>query len=384
MKGETDLILSLCRSPLSSEGELRARSLLRSAADWDFFFSTAARWEVEQTVFANFERVADEIVPQAAREKGAERLRNARAFALARTLMLISLVKRLEAAGVAVLVLKGPAVGVIAYGDPSMRSFRDADLLVRKVDLTHARDVLIEMNFMRDYDPASESVLVRGGHALEFSSGSARVELHSTLLERHLRFSLSESAVWAGAVEIRCAGAHLRTLGPAHQLLFLCAHGAKHRWERLRWICDVAQLVDRSSEADAVAAVATAREIHATRILGLGLRLARELFSIDTARFPISVKDEAAITPLVGQTLHTLGIGSAPHPGAPAWTSRMGLAAAALIYWSKTRERVRDRIACMATVFFVPTEKDRSMGYLAFIARPVRLTVRLLRRVPSP
>ena len=60
-------------------------------------------------------------------------------------------------------------------------------------------------------------------------------------------------------------------------MLVLCIHGGKHAWERLAWICDVAELVRRTPDLDWTAVSTEAERLRAGRILRLGLRLADEL-----------------------------------------------------------------------------------------------------------
>ena len=57
----------------------------------------------------------------------------------------------------------------------------------------------------------------------------------------------------------------------------ICVHGATHLWERLGWIADVAALVTRQRDLDWQAAMETARQVGAERMLGIGLCLASDL-----------------------------------------------------------------------------------------------------------
>lgn len=102
-----------------------------------------------------------------------------------------------RAGGIPVIVLKGPATGLTAYGDPSLRAFGDIDLLVSKPDLIRARDFLFATGYERDYESGSEANMIRAEHALEFSGPNAKVELHSTLLSRYLRVPFDRDMIWA-------------------------------------------------------------------------------------------------------------------------------------------------------------------------------------------
>jgi hypothetical protein len=73
-------------------------------------------------------------------------------------------------------------------------------------------------------------------------------------------------------------------LSAEDELLLNCVHSAKHFWERLLWVADVAALVSREKDFDWDRALSTAREAGAERMLSLGLLLAAELFQIKLPR----------------------------------------------------------------------------------------------------
>src|SRR6476659_3278316 len=63
------------------------------------------------------------------------------------------------------------------------------------------------------------------------------VELHYRIRPRSFSFSLAAEQLWGQRVSITVGREEVPSLAPEHLLLFLCAHGANHCWERLAWIC---------------------------------------------------------------------------------------------------------------------------------------------------
>ena len=379
MSSETRLVIALCRTPLSESARRLALELATAELSWDRVFGVAAAFEVEPVFFSNLGSLRGTGIPDSIIEQSSVRAREARALALARTLVAVQLGNGLEAAGIPVLVLKGPAVGVMGYGDPSLRSYQDIDLLVTPEALPLARDVLLGLGYSQDYLPASETLLIDGDHALEFTGPGSRVELHGALIERHLRFDLGRDELWRDAVTVACAGGEIKVLDGPRLLLFLCAHGTKHEWSRLRWICDVAQVADRLSPEEAARAFAMAEKVHAKKILATGLRLARDVLGQSLDHFPkAAARSDSSTDWIVDHALRQLGIGDTVQR--PNWLARIEPGAQSLIFWGRTRERWVDRIICVGRVFFVPTAADGSNGGLAWITRPFRLSLRFARR----
>jgi len=71
------------------------------------------------------------------------------------------------------------------------------------------------------------------------------------------------------------------------ELVLICIHGAKHFWERLMWIADVAALVSRQTGIDWQRVADSAQAVGAERMLHTGLRLASDLLQ---ARLPDKVQ----------------------------------------------------------------------------------------------
>jgi hypothetical protein len=71
----------------------------------------------------------------------------------------------------------------------------------------------------------------------------------------------------------------------------ICIHGAKHFWERLMWISDVAAMLHRHPELDWKYIQQSAEEVGAARMVRLALLLAERLLH---GPVPLPMKDEVA------------------------------------------------------------------------------------------
>ena len=386
MTRETLLVLALCRTPLSESARKTARELVGQGVDWERVFVIAGNFEVEPVFFSNLGSSTDAGIPQAVLERAAVRERDSRAFALSRTLLLIDLHRKLTAAGVPIIVLKGPALGVMAYGDASMRTYQDIDFLTTREALSRGRDLLVSLGYSRDYEAAAEPSLIRGDHALEFSGPGGKIELHCALLERHLRLDLGEKEMWKEAIKVRIAGVEVPVIAPSRLLLFLCAHGAKHEWSRVRWVCDIAQLVAALDSRQVLTAMSLAQTAHARRLLAVGLTLANRILGQDLSHFPgealTAGGDVRGVVDSVRSRLR-LSETNEEERRERSWVERADPGARSLLFWARSRERWVDRAASIARVIFVPNEKDEKMGSLAWITRPLRLAMKAARGLIS-
>lgn len=383
MTPEMDLVIALSRMPLGSEGRNRVRRLLRQEVDWSLVVSLATQWRVEPTVFGNLGLEFSGAMAADVRVEIATLERQSRAVTVSRALVLVDLVHQFNRSGIPVLVLKGPAIGIAAYGDCSRRVFADADLLVRRKDLGPARNMLLSRRYSASFQATRENALIASQDALEFSDARMAVELHWTLLSRHLRFNLNVDDLWSHAVEVDCLGSRINTLSPEHHFLYLCAHGAKHEWGLLRWVCDLAQLSRRITSPQAERVVALAAEANARRLLSLGLRLVRELYGEEDSPFPPTAfrteRETARLVKFVKGRL-TSGAGTSPNLLPPRIAS-VHQYMEPLAFWLWSRERLTDRMATAAQFLFVPAAADTSRTHMQRVFRPIRLAANALRRL---
>jgi hypothetical protein len=383
MTPETELVVALCRTPLEASDRARASFLLSRPLDWERIFSLAETGQVEAVTLTNLVSIDDGQLPQRISIEASVRAREARAIALSRTLAMNELLAIFAANRLPVIVVKGPALGVTAYGDPSMRSFADIDLLVKHEDLVSSRDLLLANGYTREYLPDDEANLITNGHALEFSGRPIKVELHESLLSHYLRVQFDADEIWSSSRGIMCAGREIQVLAPEIQFLFLCAHGAKHEWMQLRWICDIAQLlrVMRSVEKDRVIELAV--RLHAKRLLAVASQLVFEVFGENPE---LSSRGHGPgigrMRKRVDYVLERIGIQEPAGPRELAWSMKLHPSLPALTFWIASRERMRDQIGCALNVLLVPTGRNRK-GLTSYVRRPARLLVRALRRLAT-
>jgi len=383
MRPETQLVVALSRTPVCDATRRRMRELLVGGIDWEAVLTLATQWQVEPTVFGNLRLQFPAAMGPVVLSRVASLEKRSRAYAVSRTLILTDLVKSLDRAGVPSVVLKGPAVAIAAYDDCSRRTFADADLLVRREHLGLAREVLLSRGYSAHFRAERESGLISGQHALEFSDSRTSVELHWTLLSRHLRFNLDIDDIWSDATTIECIGSQLKILSSEHLFLYLCAHGAKHEWALFRWICDIAQLADRLTVTQAERVMALAEKANAKRILALGLRLIRAIFGEEASPFrPAAFGSERETARLVAVVRARLVSDAVESRGLlPQRIAGIHHYMEPLTFWLCSRERISDRLACGAQFCFVPAAGDRSRGRLQRVFRPARLAVNALRRL---
>jgi len=186
------------------------------------------------------------------------------------------------------LAHKGPVLARLLYGDAAMRQFGDLDFLVRARDIVRTRSALRELGYepRLHLSPRQEEAYLRSGYEYVFGLNAEKnlVELQWQILPRFYSVQFDLDEIFQRSVEVEFDGHRLRTLRHQDLMLVLCVHAAKHEWEQLGMIRDIATLA--RFELDWRRIEAEARRLGILRVLRISMLLARNLFSSGALGFP--------------------------------------------------------------------------------------------------
>lgn len=278
-----DQLVLLCARTQADEGTGAKIQALASdeQLDWDRFYQLAKSHSVLQLVYRQLSATAASSVPndQLARLKQHYETNAARNLLLAGEL--VRILRLLAHDGIDAVPYKGPALAVYAYDQLSLRRFVDLDILVRKTNVIRAKEILIAAGFACPtlWTNAQEDLLLRTQYNLVMTRDSGRlvVELHWEVASSLFASSLHAEAFWGRLETTRLLDAEVKTLSAEDLLLSLCVHGSKHMWERLAWICDVAEILKRRTELNWKVLRDLAASTGNQKMLSLGLSLAHSL-----------------------------------------------------------------------------------------------------------
>jgi hypothetical protein len=130
---------------------------------------------------------------------------------------------------------------------------------------------------------------------------AVEVELHWRVTRHWHAIQIPIPTLWEQLDTYSLAGRSVQTHTFEDLLVILCTHAAMHCWDRLGWLCDVAEIV-RSQNLDWDRAFDRADAVDGRRILLVGLALAGELLDSPLPpRVRREVCSDLEVTPLVEQ-----------------------------------------------------------------------------------
>lgn len=278
-------VLALCaRTERTPEADAALRTLLARDLDWGWFRRQLFQRQgieplVDRAWKAHVRYVPDDLLADVEQRARTIAFRN-----LQQLQELLRLIKILDGQGIPVIPFKGPMLAAQAYGNVAYRRFGDLDVIVPREHVEHVRTLLME----EQYNPAKqlsgteekEYIDTQLGYEFVHDGKRTVVEVHWALFYEIYAFDLAPEEIWKRARKIQLAGQSVRTLSPEDLLIYLCVHGTKHRWERLTWIADVAELVQGSDPINWNAVTERATALGSLRMVLLGLHLGHTLLDV--------------------------------------------------------------------------------------------------------
>ena len=277
---ELDLLLACAQVAPGSGGPERVRRAQAASLDWPRLLQVGSRPGMLPLLAHHLRGHADLIPPKEFERLGRYALLNA-STVLMRTRELLQLLEMFGGAGILAVPYKGQVLAQQLYGNLALRQAGDIDLLIRKDDVPRSREVLLAAGYkpFRELSPAKTEFRLKARYCEDYvTPQGVHLEVHWAFTNKDVAFplTLEDMAPRLGSVSV---GQHeAPVFSPEDLLLILTAHGAKHRWDRLEWICGVSELLRRYQEVlDWPTALDRARKLYTRRTLLLGLLVAHDL-----------------------------------------------------------------------------------------------------------
>lgn len=377
VRAEDRLVVHCLRKFLGTARESLAQPC--ASVDWEAFL---ARVSCHRLFSVAHRGIADiEGVPERISASLRERhFRNAaRQILLGREL--VAVLEFLREKGIDAVPYKGPAMAVQIYGDAAVRTCDDLDILVPPSRVLSASELLATRGYLlrAPLGTKQQRALIASEHAMDLVHGKTKIalDLHWKIAESFFGFGFDLGEARGRFEAVRLEGREILTLGREDLLLILCAHNAKHLWQRLSWFADVARLIQIRPELDWDSILRQAAGLRMRRILRLGLLLVAEIAGVRIpGRILAEARRDSAVTRLAAQANGWLG--GNPPDGAGAGER--------LLFQIRARESAGDRMIYCLKRSMTLNPRDYSILRLPLslfpaylLLRPIRLLLKFLR-----
>lgn len=378
LSSEAALLICCARLEVDTDRRQRIGALIDGEIDWAAFIRLANYHRLMPLVHWRLMEDYSGRIPDEIRRRLKDQFLETGRRNLALAGELTRLLDLFEEEGLAVTPYKGAVLAASVYGNLALRPFSDLDLLISESEVRRARDLLLRAGYEpeRSLSSEEEADYFETNCELNFNrrDGEAHVELHWAIVPPAFSFSLDAEELNRRARLGLLSSRAIPNLSPEDLLLALCAHGCKHRWSRLFWICDVAEVLRaHEMELDWDALWRRAARLGSRRIVCLGLRLAADLLDADLPDEVVArIETDPAVKNLSLRVQQWLF----------AERDSLSSLAGKQLFLVNVRERFEDRIPLIRAFLrwlFVPPARDQKEARTSAFSRILRGLLRPFR-----
>lgn len=272
-------MLSCARKSMDEFTLKKVKESLKSELDWEYIIKNAGEHGLLPLLHHNLSKLDEGDVP----ENVLDYLRKQYNVNVAKNLLyyeeLGTVLRVFKEEVIEVIVLKGAALAEIVYKDIGLRPFSDVDLLIQKRNLPGAKKILSELGYILDEEVSPEKYNEEFGCDLYFAGEKNIIEIHWDIVrklgsDRFMRIDIEK--IWDRALPTLISGVDTYVMSAEDQLLHLCIHLPKHRYNRLIWLCDILEVV-RHNEIDWELMMSFSEEYRTKAHMYYGLKFSDEL-----------------------------------------------------------------------------------------------------------
>lgn len=381
LRPELELILCCARTQMDPERAHRVRDLLQQGLKWQSLVREAQAHCLTPLLYWHLKTIGPDMCPPAFLELLQGHFRNNTRRNLIRLGELLKLLSLFAWHEIPAVPFKGPVLALTVYRSLALREFGDLDILVYPRDMVRAQDILLSEGYQVQslLNPRQQAALIRYERERVFwrDEDSTIVEVQCGFTPRYFPFPLDLEHLRDRLVPVTLGGATVLTFRPEDLLLILAVHGAKHCWERLAWICDVAELLEAAPEIDLRQVVDQAGRLGVGRMVLLGLYLAHDLLGTALPQEVwCRIQADPAVPALAGLVRRWVYQGTAGWPGVLGYTW----------FHLRVREHPQDGIRYLLGLLTTPRPSDwallplpAALFPLYYVLRPFLMAAKLYR-----
>ena len=212
--------------------------------DWDYFDRLVSQHRTQPLLIRGLRQFGADCPPELAKYRAQQNRFAMQSMERIRALAAVN--EAFAKADIRMISMKGPMLAMELYGDPSMRTSRDLDVMVEEADLDRAGEILTQMGFRLEEHLYSATPLRHKFYTMVehekhrvYNKGEICIELH---WQSDYQREQSFRELWSRREERQLLGRPIALMGADDRYPALIVHAAEHGFLRLRWLLDLYEL----------------------------------------------------------------------------------------------------------------------------------------------
>lgn len=220
--------------------------------------------------------------------------------------------------GIKAIFLKGPILGKEIYGDVSLRTCGDLDLLI-PIENLESMHKLMEINgYIKDdyIQTVLEDWKWRHHHVTYYHTDkNIKIEIHWRLNPGPGK-EPGFIDLWERKRKSLSSNSPIYFLGREDLFLFLISHGARHGWSRLRWLLDIDRMIEQGIDWQEIHSIEKKHDNF--HVIGQSIILSSQLLktkiTLDMMRFIVDNRSKSLAQGALFYMKHRVNLHNDPLP----------------------------------------------------------------------
>ncbi|MBD0379750.1 nucleotidyltransferase domain-containing protein [Paenibacillus sedimenti] len=228
-----------------------------SDIDWKHFFQLAKHHRVYPTLYARLNKLESGRIPASVLQALRAQYNKNMFQMLHLSAEMERVCSSMDKQQIRTLTLKGPVLAQELYGDLSLRTSKDLDILVHIREVEQAELVLEELGYVIQDNPVRVLDWKWKFYHIAYyhPQKQVEIELHWSLNPDMAKEEPQFEELWARRRVSSLGSGTVFYLGSEDLFFYLVSHGSRHGWFRLRWLEDIDRLVRKGIDAKALHAL---------------------------------------------------------------------------------------------------------------------------------
>ncbi|WP_258831553.1 nucleotidyltransferase domain-containing protein [Peribacillus frigoritolerans] len=212
--------------------------------DWELFLELARHHRIYPLVYSKLKILDNKTIPLYVIQTLYQEYKENTYYMLKLSGEMERVSKLFTENNIRLLFLKGPAIAAEIYGDISLRTSKDLDILIPITDLIEVEKLLLNCGYVKEEIDPDLTKKKWGSYHVSYyhSQKKIQIEIHWRLFRAPAK-EPSFNELWKRKRVSLLTSYPVYFFGKEDLFFYLVTHGAKHGWFRLRWLADIDQII---------------------------------------------------------------------------------------------------------------------------------------------
>lgn len=283
---ENSLFLLCLRRTQDEATQGMIRECCAGNLDWDYVLQESNRQCVGCLLFRALSAACPDRVPLEIMSIFKTQYDHNIAHNLKLTAELVRLITAFNERGIEAILYKGPIQASEIYGNLALRQICDLDFIIHRDDQERVFDLLLKKGYQPWGGVRKEDLQARLNDrsvydlAYVHQETKIGVEIHWQVLRSHSELGVNGDFLWRQAKPTRVGGVNTLRFSPEVRFLLMCLHNEKHQWQYIKFLCDIAWILERQESIDLDKVISVSSDVGRENIILKDLFLAHTLFDV--------------------------------------------------------------------------------------------------------